>query len=493
MIVSSENKPIDISAPQAWSSPLQEQRSCSSFDFDAIVVGSGLGGLACAALLAKHSIKVLVLEQHYQVGGYCSSFQRNGFTFTSGVEDISGVEAGDTAQLLAELDLKKEDLFVLNTRMFIIGDKRIRLDGTKQGTVSALSKAFPDEAEAIVRFIDEAEYVLRMEDPGNETVQSWVSITYQQKLDQYFRNPELKSFFCSLLVYIGMPADQVPAQAAIGPCLSYFIVGGYYPKGGPQNFVNSIRDYITAHSGKVLTNKHVDEIIVSDGIVGGVRVGDKTYSSPVVVSNVNAKTLYQRLIAPGRVHKVFVDAIGALPMSISCCMVQIGTDIDLSCLPSHIQVLDKGAHCHCVINSNADHSLAPEGKSSLTFICGGDYRKTPPRGTPEYARYKDERAKTIISRAEAGIPNLQDLQKHILALDISTPLTFERYTSMPEGAIYGFEQSIGLTRPNFKSPIRGLYLASSSTAGGGVESVIGAGLTCARDILGKNTAHSSSS
>jgi all-trans-retinol 13,14-reductase len=149
---------FDVATPCTWQAPaLPAKAPC---DFDAIIVGSGIGGLTCASLLAKLSFKVLVLEKHFQVGGFCSSFNRRSFTFTSGVEDISSVQEGSIRKFLKMLDFKKEDLFVLNRRLFVIGDKRITLDGTKEGTVSGLSAAFPEEASAIRTFLDEVDSVL---------------------------------------------------------------------------------------------------------------------------------------------------------------------------------------------------------------------------------------------------------------------------------------------------------------------------------------------
>jgi len=93
---------------------------------------------------------------------------------------------------------------------------------------------------------------------------------------------------------------------------------------------------------------------------------------------------------------------------------------------------------------------------------------------------KKELAERLIKKAEKIIP---DLGKYIIIQDAATPKTFERYTSMPEGAIYAFDQSINTKRPYFKTPIRGLYLASASTfPGGGIEAVVISGIICANDI-----------
>jgi len=77
------------------------------------------------------------------------------------------------------------------------------------------------------------------------------------------------------------------------------------------------------------------------------------------------------------------------------------------------------------------------------------------------------------------------LSERIVVRDAATPKTFERCTSMPEGAIYAFDQSIETRRPFFKTPVRGLYLVGASTfPGGGVEAVVISGIICANDIRG---------
>jgi all-trans-retinol 13,14-reductase len=159
-------------------------------------------------------------------------------------------------------------------------------------------------------------------------------------------------------------------------------------------------------------------------------------------------------------------------------MVFLGVDMDLSRYPSLIKNLDEGFGL--IINSNADPSLAPKGMASVTLITLANYYDFPERSTREYLEKKKDTAKTLILKAEKVISGLS---RHIVVQDAATPKTFERYTSMPEGAIYAFNQSIGVKRPYFKTPVKGLYLASASTfPGGGIEAVVISGIICANDI-----------
>ena len=109
-------------------------------------------------------------------------------------------------------------------------------------------------------------------------------------------------------------------------------------------------------------------------------------------------------------------------------MVFLGVDMDLSKYPTLIVNLDEGYHI--VINSNADLSLAPRGKASITIITDANYYDFPERGTKEYIEEKKRRTKKMIEKAEKTIPNLS---KRVIVVDAATPKTFERYTLMPEG------------------------------------------------------------
>jgi all-trans-retinol 13,14-reductase len=109
---------------------------------------------------------------------------------------------------------------------------------------------------------------------------------------------------------------------------------------------------------------------------------------------------------------------------------------------------------------------------------------TPQRGTPEYTKFKEEKAKTILERAEKIFPHLRE---HVCVMDVSSPRTFERYTFMPEGAVYGFDQSLRSRFPHYKTPILGLYLASASApSGAGICAVAKAGIICAEDLTGSS-------
>lgn len=496
-----------------WRVDVNPQKPKGGDEYDVIIVGSGIGGLTCGALLSKRGYKVLILEQHHQVGGYCSSFKRKGFVFNTGVEDISGLwEKGPITHLLRELGLKKDDLFVKNTTKYIFKGRYVKAESLEE-FIELLSRMFPEEKSNISAFFNEAreayvecyknaetygtplpaELIVKvlgekklLEFPKEHPhFYDWLNKTFKQKLDDYFKDEDLKTFLCALLGYLGTAPEKTLAAGALTACVSYFLHGGYFPKGGVQKFADILKKTIGSNGGKVLIKHKVDKILVESKKVRGVKVADKVFRSPIVVANANAKITFLNLVGEENLDKEFTKYINGLKMSPSCFMVFLGVDMDLSSYPTLIKNLDR--EYEIVINSNADQSLAPKGKASITILTGANYHDFPERGTKEYSQMKNRLAEMLIKKAEKVIPNLS---KHIIVQDIATPKTFERYTSMPEGALYAFDQSMGVKRPYFKTPIEGLYLAGASTfPGGGIEAVVISGMICANDICGWGLGH----
>ncbi len=488
-----------------WRIGLNTERQKGNNEYDVIIIGSGIGGLTCGALLSKRGYKVLLLEQHYLVGGYCSSLRRNGFIFNTGVEDVSGLwEKGPITYLLRELKLNKEELFVRNKTKFIFKGNEIEVNNLEE-LINSISTLFPDEKENINAFFEEAkeayaecykdttygtplpaEIIVKVFGGGalldypknNPHFYDWMNKSFKQKLDEFFENNDLKTLLSGLLGYLGTTPDKTVASSALTATVSYFLYGGFFPKGGAQNFADALKKFILDNKGTILLNHKVDEILVNNGAVEGVRVSDEIFKAPIVVANANAKTTFLELIKENTLPKEFIEYIKGLKMSPSVFMVFLGVDMDLSEYPTLIHHLDEGFGI--VINSNADRNLAPKGKASVTLLTSANYYEFKEKEKQEYSKMKEDFAKKLIEKAEKVIPNLS---KKIIVQDAATPKTFKSYTSMPEGAIYSFDQSIEVKRPFFKTPIKGLYLASASTfPGGGIEAVVISGMICANDI-----------
>ena len=480
---------------------------------EVVIVGSGIGGLAAGSLLAKRGYKVTVLEQHYEVGGYCSSFRRKGFKFDVGVEAISGLgPRGPVRFLLEELGYDPGELFVRTDEAYLIGGEWFHIPDDYERFVEALIERFPEEAENLRRFLDlvrEAYHELYAEvdlygAPLPESLLYEVlgpnyllkfpemkpnflrymaeGRTVKDLLDRYFSDEKLKSLLSVLTAYLGTSPEKTPALSML-PIFGYYLHGRRYPKGGSQALSNLLAEYIRSHGGEVLLRRKVERIVVERGRVRGVVANGEFLEAPIVIMNAHVLHLPD-LVGEENLPEWYISHIRSLRPSVTAFTVYLGVDMDLSSYPSAIFHVDAGMGV--VITSNMDPEMAPPGHSSLVLI-----RLLPPeeydsfgeRGTEEYRRKKEEMTKEMISRAEEVIPGLSD---HIVWVEAATPKTFERFTLNPNGAIYGLDQSIDAPeRPYFKTPIEGLYLAGDSTfPGGGIEAVVISGIIAANDISG---------
>lgn len=493
--------------------------------YDVIIVGAGIGGLSCGALLAKRGVKVLVLEQHAVVGGFCHSFVRGcrRYRFDAAVHDISGLgEGGPVRYLVRALGIEDQIEFSRMDHEYILPDFRLRIPRDPSAFEGALRRRFPREAENISAFFREVEAVYRdiyrdVDRTGGvprppqdmETLLQypkthphhfrWLNKTYQEMLDTYFTDARLKRFFSVLTGYIGGPASQVPAPLMAIIFGGYYLDGGYYPKGGSQVFADALVRVITEHGGAVKAGTLVKRILVDEKKVRGVETArGEIIRAPIVVSNADLKETFLRLVGQEHLEPSFARYIWDLRMSTTAVLVFLGIDFTPNLAPLTFYIPEGGSdeeplsnpRIGIAIPSLVDRSLAPPGHHVLTLatllppskashlFAQPGYRKT--------AAYKFEKAamaEILIRQAEGVIPGLS---RHIVVKDAATALTVERYSLSSEGAIYGVEQSpdqMGDFRPYFKTPIEGLYLAGASTfPGAGVEAVVISGAIAANDI-----------
>lgn len=492
----------------AWTIEIDKHKSKAANEYDIIVVGSGLGGLSSGSLLVKEGYKVLVLEQSDHIGGYASRIDFDGFAAFYGAEDISGAwKNGTVHNFIHQLGYSPEELFIPVARQLVLDGKTIDIPAGPNAFEHVLAQRFPADAHALHAFFEDAKAALNeVYEPSilqtfgipftkNEVQKvyslfnlmtysrthahkvDWLNATFQEKLDQYFTNPSITSLLTSLMGYIGA-SRKTPALFVLVGTLTYFINGSHYMRGGPQALADLMGRYITEHGGTILCNTPVDKIAVENNQVTAVHAGDKVFKASIVIANVDAKTLYTKLLDPENVPSEFLNTIKGLKIGDSSVLVNLGVDIDLSAFGTFFKNIDK--HVYLIIRSNSDPSLAPRGKTSLSILWKADYKEFPQPGSAVYDDYVQHVADQAIKNTESVIPAIS---KHIVARNVVTPYTFEQTFLMPEGAIYGFDART--PKPFLaKSPIKGLYLASASSKLGGVEAVIMAGIWVRNDVVG---------
>ena len=495
-----------------WQVAMDPTQELAEDEFDVIVIGAGIGGLACAALLSMRGYRTLVLEHHTQVGGYYGSFERDGFLFNAGAMEITGLWDGGPFDLfLKDLGLDKDDYFVRNSYNYTHGGSEIKAFDGVEAFKNQLVDMFPEEADNLRAFFEDAkisfdewygeldkfgtilspeliralkgESGLEQHMQENPHFADWRTKSWKQKMDDYFKDEGLRDQLNSIINHMSADLDVTPAEAILRD-YGFIRYGSFFPKGGSQKLVDLIKEFIEDHGGKVLLSQKVEHILTESGAVVGVETWDQVFRSSVVVSSSSVKNTVLEMVDPREFHQAYIQSIENLEIQETYFSAFLGVDMDLSNYPTMIRSDDTSLDnlFHMTINTNADPAYAPEGMASVTITTLGTYDDFPEREKPEYLRVKRKITNQLINTVDELIPGFKE---NIIVRTAATPRTYERYTLATEGRCAGLFWSTEVKRLYFKTPLKGLYLAGSSAyPGAGLEQALMSGVICANDIDG---------
>ncbi len=519
--------------------------SMSREQFDAIVIGSGLGGLVTAAYLCAAGRRTLVLEAHYVAGGNSQVFRRSHhgkeYEFDVGIHYIG--ECGRDGIITAALNglglaervvFRPLDSDGYSTLHF--PDVSFRVPFGWDRYRARLHETFPDERDALDAVLDVMHEVgdagrrMQRGELGMEQIETEAPGFLQQGLrpvTELFAEHRLSERAAAVILgeqgcYAVRPSDT-PVVMAAG-LADHFLRGAYYPVGGGQVIAGRLIEAIRAYGGDVRTQSPVQRIRVENGRVLGVVAGKKNrmpveIDAPVVVSNADVKRTFFELVGEEHLNEQTCARIRDLQMAIPLFCVYLGLDIDLAeqgmpnsnhfiwgdtDLEAIYDELDAGrtsskAMCYITAASLKDpesRHLAPRGHTNLQImtLVPRDYSvwnvdRGPTDGgryhrDPEYRRRKDALTDHLIDMAE---PVLHDLREHIVWREAATPISQERFTRSTGGTSYGIEMSCsqaGPLRVGPRTEIEGLFLCGASTPSGpGIAGVMRGGVVTAGEIL----------
>jgi len=492
-------------------------------EYDAIVIGAGLGGLAFAGYMAKQGFKVLVLEHHDVPGGYATTFTRDRGRFTFDVSLHQTALGGTEKAILTDLEVLKKVRFYKCRELFRVLGTGLDIacpGGEPKAFEQVLIEKFPQEKKGIQAFMADAvgvsEETEKLFEEGELTTlrkalfplrfpRLWAARkkTLADYLNEYTADPSLRSVMSVFCGYYGLPPSKLSGFYYMVATGGYFRYGGSYPAGGSQAISNAIAELIESNGGEVRLSTRVAQVLTKDGRAMGVKTSEgESLTAKAVAANCSIVSLFSDMLPGASVPSDYRQRLGALKPSVSSFQVWLGLNKDITdtVKSSHVFLraeqdpekahqyslegrADKSNIGVCVYNNLAEE-LSPRGTTTLniTFISGyepwkrfeQDYwasRKT------EYNARKREITEILIRRVEEQlIPGLRSM---IAVQESATPLTNVRYTLNTAGAIYGLEQSMDnsfMTRIPNRTPVKGLYLSSAwGDPGGGYSGVLIAG------------------
>ncbi len=489
-------------------------------DYDVVVIGAGLGGLSAGALLAAQGRRVLVMEQSKAIGGCCSTFEREGYRFDVGASIIEIIEPIERVFEKLGTTLQKEvDLIACDPIMsFIYPDgERITAPLSVEETGRIIASISPEDGAHWDEFCAFADDLMKvtldtffqmpaatLADMGaiikkNPRFLKFLPVflsSYQDILERYFRDEKVLKMMAYQALYFGLPPNLVPGPYAMVPYSEH--VGIYYPRGGMIRIPEALQRVGELHGMQVRTGTRVSKVLMEGRRAIGVRLADGSeISAKIVVSDINAKTLYLDMICAEYLPTAVARGIRSYKLSVSVPMIYLALDEspELEAHHSVIAVspeelnryyydnlltgrLNEGPFGLICWPTHNDKSLAPLGKHVLNLIPQGFYHLADSDWDSEKPHYVE---RTIESLSRIAIPGLKD---KVIFAECATPLDFERDLLLPEGAIYCLQQDLtaqAVFRPATRSKsVNGLYLVGSSThPGGGVPSTIASGYIAA--------------
>ncbi len=478
------------------SSPLRIQstkKDALFSSYDVIVIGAGIAGLVCSAFLAKNGKKVLLVEQHFIPGGYCTSFKRKGFNFDAAVHHIGGCgKWGVVGRCLKILGIEM-DFYPLDPMDHLVfPDFTIEIPADLDEYIACLQKRYPSEESKIKSFFQEFVRLYRatFNNEKSQIIDKYKTQTYGEMLNTFFDHSELKTVLSGQWGYIGLPPAQ---SSSIGMCqmmINYLKDGAFFPSGGTQEFANAIFKKFIDFGGHVMLLSKAIKILSYNSVAKGVTLENgKEIPSNVVVSNIDAKQTFFELLENGT-NSSFLKRVEGMRESCSFFLLYLGIsgDIDLSGLKrgfyhttTNLNLAD-AEWMYLSVPTKICPSLAPEGKQIISAVVS--LKEGTWKDVIHWETFKENMSQRTINRLESYIPQLKN---HIEVIESATPKTLERYTSNTKGSAYGWAVTVDQIWENRlpqKTPIDNLYLTGHWTRPGpGICAVVSSGWGVANLIM----------
>ncbi|AKK72285.1 all-trans-retinol 13,14-reductase [Chryseobacterium gallinarum] len=492
-------------------------------EYDILVIGSGLGGLVSALVLAKEGLKVCVLEKNNQYGGNLQTFSRDKLIFDTGVHYLGGLSKGQNLnrffsylEIMDELELQKMDEDGYDRISFGEEDFEYPHAQGYQNFVEQLSRYFPEERENLENYCEEIQYVCsqfpRYHVVGRESYNEEIlHLNTKRFIESVTPNRKLQAVLLgSNFLYAG-DSENIPFYVHALTVNSYIQSAYKCVKGGSQISKLLIRK-LRQYGAEIHKHAEVSEFIFNENnVLASVKTRDgKVYNARQFISNIEIRSTI-KLIGEERLKKSFLNRVLSWEPVSSCFSVYLVlkphsipnfnyniyhySSEDLVWNAFHYQ---KDAWPETYMLSSTPSKTHAEFAESLTAISYMDFDEVKEwshtfntvadeheRGEA-YEKFKLDRTEKMLNALEKKIPGLRHSIKKIYT---SSPLSYRDYIGSFEGNMYGYMKSSDNPLKTMVSPrtkIDNLFLTGQSVNMHGILGVtIGAFNTCS-EILGKD-------
>lgn len=489
--------------------------------YDAVIIGSGLGGLVSAIILAKEGYSVCVLEKNNQFGGNLQTFVRDKTIFDTGIHYIGGLSEGQNLYkyfkylgIMDDLKLHKMDEDAFDIISFEEENEEYPHAQGYENFVNQLVKFFPEEQTAIEKYCDNVKeicnsfplYNLQWEGKYDSEI---LALNAKQCIDEVTDNKKLRAVLAgSNFLYAGI-ADKSPFYVHALSVNSYIQSSWRCINGGSQITKQLIKQ-LKANGGEIYKYKEVVRFDTVENAVTAVKMKDgSSVSADFYISNIDPKATL-KMVGEEKFRKSFFNRIESLEGVISAFSLYVVFKPHTFRYLNHNYYHFKNSNEVWNAYEYDDEtwpkaymaSMNVSGKSEvwadgMTFITYMNYDDLKPwehtfnttaekedRGET-YEQFKARKAERFLQEIEIKFPGIRDC---IQSIHSSTPLSYRDYIGGHNGNMYGYIKDSNNPMKSFIAPktkLDNLYLTGQSINMHGVLGVtIGAVVTCS-EIVGK--------
>ena len=500
--------------------------------WDAIVIGSGMGGLACAAALAKTGHKALVLEQHYVAGGLTQTFHRSGFRWDVGVHYLGEMgpegEARRILDWLAGGAIEFASLGAVYDIVHFPGNFEVQFPRTQAALQLELKERFPASAKDIDVFfaaLADAEragraifterampsLLARIHGLWHASeVRKWWGRTSAEVLDELVSDPKLRAVLMAQRANYGAMAANETSFGVQALVTRHYFNGAYYPIGSAKAFADALVPAIEQGGGEIRLRAKVRRLLVENGAVVGVELDDATrIRAPRVFSDAGARNTVDMLPVSLRESEWAREILSFAP---SPCHIALYLGLEGDIRANGATASNHWFHDTWDIDSGEWRDPAGESPPPVTFVSfptlkdpaqepGDKQRHTAEIVAPaswgsfaqwedstrhdrpqEYMMFKAAIERNLLAQFARRFPALAPM---VVAHELSTPLTTLSFTGAQQGGVYGLEVSprrFLSESLRAQTPIPGLFLAGQDVVTPGVTGAMMGGVFAAAAI-----------